>query len=60
MVAAGGSALSARFWARRTAVGVTPRVAAMSGMDTPATVHSRMISRFGVGSVVLSVRSRAY
>jgi hypothetical protein len=29
----------------------------MSGVDTPATAHNRMISRSGVGSVVLSARS---
>jgi hypothetical protein len=59
-VVVGGSALSAWYWARRTAAGVTPRRVTMSGRDTPATAHNRMISRSGVGSVALSARSRAH
>jgi hypothetical protein len=59
-VAVGCSVLSAWCWARRTAVGVIPRVATMSGVDNPATAHNRMISRSGVDSVVLSARRRAH
>ena len=47
------------FWAKRTAAGVTLRADTMSGADTPAT-HNRTISRFGLGSVAVSARSRAH
>jgi hypothetical protein len=54
----GGRVLRSWCWTRRIAAGVTLRAAAMSGTDTPAS-HNRTISRFGLGSVALSVRSRA-
>jgi hypothetical protein len=54
-VPAGCSALRARC----TASGVTPRVATMSGMYTPATIPNRAISRSGLGSVAISAGSWA-
>ncbi len=54
-VTAGCSALSARW----TAAGVRSRVATMSGMDTPATIPSRAISRSGLGSVAIRAGSLA-
>lgn len=52
--AAGCSALRACCWARRIAAGVTPRVAATSGMDSPASISNWTISRSGLGNVAIS------
>jgi hypothetical protein len=57
--AAGCSALMAWRWVRCIAAGVTPRAATMFGMDTPATIRNKTISRSGLGSVAISAGSRA-
>lgn len=59
VVAVGCSALRAWSWARCMAAGVTPRVAAMAGMDISATSRNRTISRSGLDSVAISADSRA-
>jgi len=56
---AGCSALRAWRWVRCIAAGVTPRAATMFGMDTPATIRNKTISRSGLGSVAISAGSRA-
>ncbi|MDT7594944.1 MAG: hypothetical protein QOJ06_490 [Pseudonocardiales bacterium] len=57
--AAGCSALRAWRWVRCIAAGVTPRAVTMFGMDTPATIRNKTISRSGLGSVASSAGSRA-